>query len=249
MDPFLEGPDWPDFHHSFIANLKTALVPQVRPRYAVRVDLRVYQQPSYESELQLTLPDLSVYRQNPQAAMGQPELAADQPSLAMLPIPEEVREAFLTVRDLEHDRLVTVIELLSPTNKRSGSTGRAEYLEKREANVNSQIHIVELDLLRGGLRLPMSTALPPADYYAFVSRSNRRPRCDLYHWSLRQRMPKIPVPLANGDADAVIDLNAVFDQTYDLSGYSDSLNYARQLTPALNPLDQAWVQERLQSHN
>jgi len=92
------------------------------------------------------------------------------------------------LRDRETLRIVTLIELLSPTNKRAGGDGREQYLDKREEIIQSRTNLVELDLLRGGQRLPMQGDLPRADYYALVRRGWRRRRAAVYAWTLQQRL-------------------------------------------------------------
>ena len=198
MDPFVEGQVWEDFHHRFIEEVSVQLVPQIRPRYLVRVEKRVY--------LQLQSGDSTAFRADV-AVMLDPardeahrrsNVAGSQtavlPLTLTLPEPEEeIRESFLTIRDSESLELVTVIEILSPSNKRIRSSGRAAYLSKRNAVIRSDAHLVELDLLRGGLRLPTKEQQPLADYYAFVSRAPQRPKVDVYAWSLRQAMPTIPI--------------------------------------------------------
>src|SRR6202008_2923837 len=109
--------------------------------------------------------------------------------------------------------LVAVLELLSPANKEY--PGRTEYLAKRMAFLNQNVHLVELDLLRGGRRLPMQGPLPPGDSYYFVSRGEQRPDCQVYAWNLRQALPRLPVPLRAPDADIFIELGAVFATAYD----------------------------------
>ncbi|MCA9010910.1 MAG: DUF4058 family protein [Planctomycetaceae bacterium] len=72
--------------------------------------------------------------------------------------------------------------------------------------LSSPTHLVELDLLRGGMRLPVVDTLPPGDYYAIVSRAKRRPKCEVYAWTLHEKLPVIPIPLKLGDADATVPL-------------------------------------------
>lgn len=159
-----------------------------------------------------------------------------------MPMPERRQEAFLTIRERESLELVAVIELLSPSNKRPGSDGRREYLGKREAVLLSGTHLVELDLLRGGQRLPTVEPLPPADFYALVSRAARRPVIDVYGWSLRQRLPVIPVPLAGANETVALDLQTIFATVYDRAGYDYSLDYRAALEPPLPEADAVWVQ-------
>jgi hypothetical protein len=125
----------------------------------------------------------------------------------------ERREAFLTIRERESMKVVTVIEFLSPANKRRGSDGRREYLQKREQVLSSDTHLVELDLLRGGQRLPTVDPLPETDFSVFVCRAQRRYQAEVYAWGLRQPLPRIPIPLAGNDPDVEVDLQAVFTAT------------------------------------
>jgi hypothetical protein len=179
---------------------------------------------------------------------------------------ERQREVFLTLRSRESMEVVTVIEVLSPGNKRKGSDGREEYLRKRDTVLLSAAHLVEFDLLRGGERLPIREAMPPGDYYAFVCRQRHRPQAAVeppprhksgacggtlldavYAWSLRQPLPSVPVPLAGNDPDTVIDLQIVCGTVYDRAGYDYSLGYHRPVEPPLSEADAAWVKERLRT--
>jgi hypothetical protein len=164
-----------------------------------------------------------------------------------LPIPERVRETFLVVHERATMEVITVIEVLSLGNKRAGSDGQREYLYKREAILQSAAHLVELDLLRGGQRLPTIEPLPPADYFAFVCRAYDRPEAQVYAWTLRQSMPTIPIPLERGDADVRLDLQNVFTRVYDRAGYDYSLDNHHPIQPALDNADAAWVAAQLPS--
>ena len=155
-----------------------------------------------------------------------------------------LRETYLVVRDRETMQVVTVIELLSPSNKRRNGDGRREYLTKREEILTSSTHLVELDFLRGGLRLPVVGSLPPGDYHAIISRANRRPRCEVYAWTLRDRLPSIPIPLKLGDDDAVVSLQEVFETVYQRARYDLSVKYDAALDPPLNESEQQWAKPK-----
>ena len=114
--------------------------------------------------------------------------------------------SFVEIRDRQGRDLVTVIELLSPTNKRPGPD-REQYLAKRRQLLASGVHLVEIDLLRGHPRLPLDD-LPPCDYYVMVSRAEERPQAGLWPLGLRDPLPPIPVPLRAADPDASLDLQA-----------------------------------------
>jgi hypothetical protein len=248
MDPFIESQAWETFHHGLIAALLEALTPRVRPRYVVRVEERVYVEHETNGDVKFIRPDVIVLEHEGQETPSGSAVAtavAVTPVLLHVPASERVREAFLTVRERETMEVVTVIEVLSPGNKRTGSDGRREYLKKREEVLLSFTHLIELDLLRGGERLPTIEPLPTADYYAFVHRSHRRFAVEVYPWSLRQPLPQIPVPLAGNDPDVILDLQSIFNTVYDRAGYDYSLNYRHPAEPPLSDADAVWAQQLL----
>jgi hypothetical protein len=155
---------------------------------------------------------------------------------------DEIRERWIEIKRLPDRSLVTVIEILSPTNK-TGS-GRIDYLEKRKQWIRQPVNVVEIDLLLGGHRLPMRGLLPAGDCYAFVSRSNRRPDCDVYAWSIRRELPAIPIPLSIPDPDVLLDLRTVFAQTYDGAPSGESINYSAPLDLPLASEDRAWAEQQ-----
>ncbi|MGH7199832.1 MAG: DUF4058 family protein, partial [Planctomycetaceae bacterium] len=149
-------------------------MPRVRPRYEVKVERRVYVERADELPPRVIIPDVTVLEGEAHERSGggvAVETAASvAPVLCALPLNEDKRETFLTVREVETRKVVTVIEALSPENKRLDGKGRRKYLRKREQVLRSPAHLVELDLLRGGARLPMLDPLPAGDYYALICR-------------------------------------------------------------------------------
>jgi hypothetical protein len=250
MDPFLEFQEWEDFHSRFNTAISDALSPRLAPRYVVRVERRVYVESPGDSDSLFRRPDVSVLWTGETAggtAVAAEPAAFLEPFECELPMPEERQETYLLVRLRETMEVVTVLETLSPANKRPGGDGHREYLQKREEVLQSPSHLVEIDLLRGGARLPMRRPLPPADYYAIVSRRQRRRRAAGYGWTIRDRLPTIPVPLKPGDPDVPLDLQAVFTSVYDRARYDLSLDYGLGLQPPLGDDDSAWVRRLLGS--
>ena len=250
MDPFIEGQKWSDFHHGVIEEIRAVLIPQVRPRYVVEVEEHIYVDYGADEQAELIRPDtmvLEAEQRQPHASGGTATATAVAvaPALLTVEMPERRRIAFLSVREREARSLVTVIEVLSPLNKRRGSAGRRKYLRKRASVLESAAHLIELDLLRGGARLPTREPLPPGDYYAVVSREQLRPVVEVYAWPLPHPLPPIPVPLAENDPEATLDLQAVFSTVYDRAGYDYSLNYRRPVEPPLSETDAVWAQEQL----
>lgn len=202
MDPFIESQRWRDFHTTFITILREQLTPRVKPRYIVDVEEYVYLAREDEPPDRIVGPDLSI-RETELVGAGTPgrtQRASGHYVIYTLPVPERVRQAYLTIRTRDYHEIVTVIELLSSTNKTAGE-GRTEYLFKRTNISPEPAGLIELDLLRGGIRLPTVEPLQPADYYAFVRRKQSFRHADGYGWTLREPMPVIPVPLAGDDPD------------------------------------------------
>jgi hypothetical protein len=247
MDPWLEDPGlWPDVHTTLIVGLREALVPALRPRYVVRVEERVYLDDDPGGVL---VPDLAVRGAPPMAPSSS---SAHGASVAPVVLPTvmdvEVRERLLTIRAADSDEVVTVIEVLSPSNKRGPeSEGRRQYLARRGHVLHSTAHLVELDLLRGGHRVPMLRPLPAAEYYAIVGRADRRPQCEVWPVGLRDRLPTIPIPL-RAEEQVALDLQGVLDVAYDRAGWADAVNRAPDPTPPLREDDLAWARACLAAH-
>ena len=135
-----------------------------------------------------------------------------------------------------------MLELLSPTNK--GDGGYSDYLTKRAAILRQKVHLVELDLLLAGRRMPLGAPLPKADYYAMVARSDRRPNVDVYSWSVRDPLPTIPIPLRAPDPDIGTDIAAVFATAYEKGRYARSLDYSKKLDLPLGEAELVWMETR-----
>jgi len=148
--------------------------------------------------------------------------------------------AYIEILHQPDRSLVTALKLLSPANKEQ--PGRTEYLAKRRALLCQKVHLVELDLLRGGQRVPLQCPLPPADYYYLLARAEQRPDCQVYSWTVRHPLPRLPVPLREPDPDLPIDLAAVFTTAYERGRFQRRLNYRGPVPATLRPADQHWVE-------
>jgi hypothetical protein len=242
MDPFLETQEWEDFHTTFNTVLRERLAPSLEPKYLVRVERRVYLESVGGEPETMRRADIAVVTVDRGPTGGLSSTQTGSPTaVCELPMPIERQETYLVIRDRETMRVITVIELLSPSNKRSRGDGRHEYMMKRQEILSSPTHLVELDLLRGGLRLPVIGTLPPGDYYAIVSRANRRPKCEVYSWTLNDKLPVIPIPLQHDDPDATQPLQEVFDIVYQRARYDLSVKYTAPLDPPLTPDELKWV--------
>ncbi|MCX7396148.1 MAG: DUF4058 family protein [Planctomycetales bacterium] len=156
-------------------------------------------------------------------------------------IEDEIHEARLEVIDTHQHTVVTVIELLSPTNKISASRGRASYEQKRREVMTSSSHFVEIDLLRDGNHLHTRELLPPGEYFVHVSRKDRRPKGYVWPILLPQRLPVIGIPLKEGDGDVELDLQMVLATAYDRAAYDLEVDYRSEPIPPLSHPHAEWA--------
>jgi hypothetical protein len=243
MNPFLERAGvWQDFHGEFLVTLRRLLVPQVVPEYIVQLEDHLYLHDVPDEPRRLVgRSDLAV------AESGEPEEEArggvgvlEGPKLITLPMQDLERVRYLAIRDRGGRDLVAVIELLSPSNKRPGED-REQYLVKRREILMSPAHLVEIDLLRGGRRMPPEdrSGADPA-YSVMLSRAERRPRAEAWPIGLRERLPEIPIPLRPGRGDARVDLQDALQRAFDGPGYEHYI-YDGPPEPPLSPEDDAWA--------
>jgi hypothetical protein len=174
-----------------------------------------------------------------------PVLAIAEPLILPTLLDEEIKEARLEIRHVDSHALVAVIEVVSPTNKIRGSRGRVSFMEKRQDVLNSDVHWVEIDLLRAGVPSVTHPPLVPSDYREFVSRAGNRHRARYWPISVRQKLSVIGIPLRGDDPDVPLDLGAVFDAVYDRAAHQVTLNYRKDPHPALEGADAAWARKLL----
>lgn len=247
MDPFLESPAyWRDFHQSFITYWRDWLLDHLPDHYEVRIDERL-SVVDEEAERKDVLPDLSVSQTHPLPNQRIPEstiaLLDMAPVTLKLKYLEAEPEAYLKVLHRPDASLIAVLELLSPTNK--ASDGRRDYLIKRDELLKESVHLVELDLLLGGRRLPVKGRLPAGNYYALVARGDHRPNCEVYGWRLRDPFPRIRLPLKAPDPDVIFELPSLFAFAYQRGRYYRNLPYTAAPPVQLSKDNAQWVAERL----
>jgi hypothetical protein len=216
----LETPDlWPDVHHELISQIRSALNPRLRPKYVARVELRVYISDEDDPGQEALVPDVR--------------------------IDDENEEARLEIKHLESGALVTLVEVLSPTNKIRGARGRASFMAKRQETMASDVHWVEIDLLRAGAPSVTRPALRPSDYRILVSRAGERTKARYWPVGLRQPLPVIGIPLRAPDADVPLDLATVLRAAYDRGAYDLSVDYRQDPDLPLSSEDATWADHLL----
>jgi len=171
---------------------------------------------------------------------------ASEPVALRAFIEEDFEEKFIDIYESGPERrLVTSIEVLSPSNKKRRSRGWKKYLRKRQALLLGKANLVEIDLLRGGDRMPMHDPLPDSPYYVLVAREDEAPLCHVWPGLFDQPLPVVPVPLAKPDADLSLPLQALIEAVYEGGRYHEEIDYSRPPTPPLTPEEAAWLERRL----
>jgi hypothetical protein len=257
MDPFIEDRGlWPDFHDDLIAEIKRSLAARLPERYFVQTGERSYVvlAGTDEKETKPIYPDVGVEgplaterARKSGAALAVAEPALETGAITMRAfIDEHFRENFIEIYEAEpENRLITCIEVLSPANKRGGKKGWKLYLRKRNALMLGKANLVEIDLVRGGRRMPMVEPWPKSPYYLLVGREDHVPYCRVWPAYFHQPLPDIPVPLARPDPDLPLALQPMIEAVYERSRYGRRLDYDKPLTPPLSPEDAAWLAGRL----
>jgi hypothetical protein len=246
MDPYLKGLEWGSVHVELSSEIARQLAPKVRPKYIVRTARRfVTETPEDVAVARSDIyPDVRVSDTTLlQGGDASPTALAPAPIHMATVMPSHVPHVTVEIHDVAHRELVTAIEVLSPTNKRG--EGYQEYLDKRRCLLYSTAHLIEIDLLRQGRRVPMQQPLPAAPYFIFVSRAEQRPIVEVWPIQLPMRLPVIPVPLLADDPDVTLDVQLALNTVYDALNYDLSVDYTR---PAEIPLvgDAAdWTVEQL----
>jgi hypothetical protein len=159
---------------------------------------------------------------------------------------EEHHEDFIEIRQRSDGRLVTLVDVVSPSNKTTAS-GRDAYLGKRREGRTGGANLVELDLvLQGQPMLDYSRdGLPDWDYAVTVTRSTQPERYEIYTATLQKRLPRFRLPLAADDRDTVLDLHTAFTRCYDQGGFANKIDYARDPGTPLTDDDRQWLRDTL----
>jgi Protein of unknown function (DUF4058) len=259
MDPFIEACGlWEDFHTHLIEKIYEALTDAAPDRYTVRTGERAY----------VVLADANGHKSYPflsdvgvassslteRASTNQGGTAVAEAGTESVPVTlrafveEEYRETFVEIYALDPEqRLVTCLEVLSPSNKRRGSEGWNLYLRKRQGLLLGTANLVEIDLLRGGQRLPMLDPWPNAPYTLLVARREKAPQCHVWPAHFLCPLPTILVPLAKPDPDIPLDIQLMIEAIYARSRYYRSIDYARPLNPPLAAEESSWLEQQLLS--
>jgi hypothetical protein len=253
VDPFIEDQHfWPDFHHGFMTYWRDSLLRALPAKYDARLEERVrIIEKAGGKRRRDRQPDIAVERRRfAKPGIGGTAVALKpsiEPVILELPRIEEYRQTRIRILHRPSRELVAVLELLSPDNKRG--SGRNDYIEKRSQLLwhHPPIHLVEVDLLLRGQRLPTGEPLPAGHFFGFVRRANERDQVSVYAWTIRDPLPVIPIPLRSTDPDAMSDLGTVFRTSYEQGCYERTLSYRKPLKLPLAESDLRWSRKQVKN--
>jgi hypothetical protein len=255
MDPYLEA-FWGDVHHTLITYSRDTLLRALPGDLVARVEERVFVESS-EGESRNIIPDVRVVergRPREHSPLSGNGIAVAEPLIVHLDQDEPTRQGFIEIIDIKSGRrVVTVIEILSPSNKVPGA-GRELYEKKQKELKDGNVSLVEIDLLRAGARvlsvpfdrIPDGHRTP----YAVCVRRGWKPfEIEYYRIPLRDRLPAIAIPLRRDDRDVPLDLQALLDQCYEIGRYGIEIDYRDEPEPPLGPDDTKWADALLRERS
>lgn len=246
MDPYTEARSlWKGIHTQLIGELSThQLPPLLAPGYFVDAEpsLQIHSQRDIYPDIQI----MTTLSPSPSLAAGS-GLAVAEPTATILTFPEddedEEEESAIFIREAGSEKLVTVIEIISYSNKTAGSEKRARYLLKRRELLSGGVHLIEVDLLRWGRRV--ISALPHQPYHILVSRADEQPHSNVWSFSLADAIPDTPLPLTAPDEYVPLRLQAAYTTVYRARGFRYRLDYQKEPEPPLTEAQRAFIQTQL----
>jgi len=250
MDPYLERPGvWEDIHTPLILEIANLLEPRIQPLFRVAVERRAYQTMLWEPETPAAEPETLLAPRPAGSSAPQRDAAPGgvKPRACELPLPQQVIEHFLQIRDVISGEAVTIIEVLSLDNKLTPE-GRQEYARQRRAVLGGPANLVEIDLLRASDPFPMRVEGKSvrSDYRIIVSRAPFRPHADVYLFGVRDAIPDIPIPVQRGKTEPLLPLNEILHNLYDRAGPDLLIDYGQPPDPPLSAEDADWANQLLQ---
>ncbi len=255
MNPYLESPTfWRGVHLSLVVYASEVIQSQVCPHYCVDVEERTCTETIERyvySDVTTSKPSVISHRPESVAAV----LEYDAPAVLLTVPSEPVHEPYLVIVERDSGKVVTVIEFLSQSNKTPSDEGYRLYRQKQREILQSDVNLVEIDLLRAGeyvLALPeelVRKRFSKWHYFVSIRQVKVEVIFALYPITVRQRLPRIFIPLAPEDKRvAVLDLQAVVNRCYDAGAYDDFIDYRSDpLPPPFEPEEAAWIDELLKS--
>lgn len=248
----MENPDhWRSIHAALIVYCFEALNRSLPPGFVARIEERIY----LTTPEDRFYPDVAIERLpivgSRQAVLETP-VRLDIPLSVALEV-REVRQRFIEIVEVAvPERVITAIEILSPTNKTPGD-GYAEYRRKQKEYIQSATHLLEIDLLRAGThtvaasKSEIEALFGHWDYLVCLHRAQSGLHGDTWPRTVRQVLPQVLVPLTEAHPDVRLDLQSIVSRVYAAGALERSIDYTLPPIPALRRNDAAWADALLQS--
>ena len=224
MDPYIEGDLFESFHGPFAVEIGRQLHRQLGPKYIALVERRVMADTPDEILISepARKPDISVVRE---AAQRYSTALLDRPLKMVVSMAGTMTHYSIEIKEVAGRDLITAIEIISPANKRG--KGRVQYLRKRERILDSDVNLVEIDLLQRGRRLPMEGVYPDYPYFVLIHRAATRPVADVWPISLEESLPRIPIPLSGEDDPVMVDLQDAMTVVFNDFRLEEFIDYSK----------------------
>lgn len=255
MDPWLER-YWGDLHTRYVtstANQLNTLLPRGLIA-AVEETTRIID-PHRNSEWYF--PDVTIIERSPEPGGGGTAVMAGVATPVMLRTHlRAIQVKRVEIRAAGEGPVITVFEIISPANKLDRKN-RDDYRNKRADFHDASVNVVEIDLIRAGRPIvdapeAQLEATPDLDtpYKCCVWRASEASlgAVAYYPLPLRQRLPKIRIPLRPTDEDLIFDLQEPIDIAYREGRFADRIDYSKPPVPPLPAEDAAWAEELLARH-
>jgi hypothetical protein len=239
-----------------------------RPYYA-RLESRPEVGIVDEDESRRIVPDVGIVRlrhepstqaraRSAQVAVAERRPRTEQTASLRIAVSDEpIQHHFVEIRDASRGHaLITLIEIVSPSNKRRGED-RNSYRAKQREVLDSDANLIEIELLGVGDPVaaspPVIAALGAGQrrgrYLVAVSRAWERmpaPDFELFPFGLHDPLPCISIPLRQAQNEVLLDLQHVFDRSYDTGPYElGAVDYSEPPPVPLTDDERAWVRERV----
>lgn len=249
MDPYLESPEFfHDLHILLIAQLTELLNAGLPEGFSARMEERVYvgSDDPYDPDVAVvrfsTAPNLPAF-----VGTARAQSSPTMPRRIPLARREERLQHLLITTARGRRQVITAIEVLSPINKRGA--GRDQYLEKQSQFLQSDVHLIEIDLLRSGLHTVAvdATLLREETDWDYLVCLHRAGAALVECWDLHlpERLPLIPVPLTKDVPEFTLDLQQAFDSLYEKGPFRREIDYKAEPTPRLREPLATWAEALL----
>jgi hypothetical protein len=247
MDPYLEAPDlWEDVHVSLMTRIRAQLTHRLPDGFRARVEkwVRVEQEPErFRPDVTITTA-LSPIAPGNLAVLERPRTDERTPPVLVQAWQRETTQRFIEIVAIgKPDRIVTVIVVLSHANK--VGRGLEAYRNKQQTLLQSQTHLLEIDLLRAGsytVAAPLTEEIPPHPYRISLHRAGQGEQFEVWPISLRSPLPEVRIPLTQEHSDIYLDLQEALNEAYDEGNYAAEITYDQPSVPPLASHDASWAE-------